>query len=479
MSKVIVNRVSRATILALGMSAAGLAFAATPVSAGTYTAVSPNSSPREDVADLQTRANQMDELISNNESAILTSEPSLGTQWMNRIVVSGNIYADGRLSSRSYQDVGSAGASRNPTAFGAASQSGSTFGSKSSSGLSLGESEIDLDAQINCWVKAHLTLSGNDGDDTDQFHSDVNNGVFTPIYSDNNTLMAPEDKLTMDERWIDEAYVTLGDFTRSPFYATAGRGYVPFGHYTKHELTPEMTTILTETQASAFANAGFATPFYDNSMVHGSAFTLSGLRKAGKPQQLRNFGGDLGISKKDPTFGYNTGVSYLNNMADTNSSTNVIAFGGGAIGAAATGANEQYTKSVGAVSAHAGANYGPFNAEVNGVTALSHYNVADLAYACGANGACRGAQPAAVGALAGYNFDTVGHDSQFYLRYGHSWESAGLAQPQNRYLAGYSIDLAKNTTMEFQGMYNDDYSTKKGGTGEGDWEGAVRLGVHF
>ena len=52
------------------------------------------------------RANQMDDLIANNESAILTSNPDLGTQWMNRITVSGILNVDAAISQRSYAGTG-------------------------------------------------------------------------------------------------------------------------------------------------------------------------------------------------------------------------------------------------------------------------------------------------------------------------------------------------------------------------------------
>ena len=129
------------------------------------------------------------------------------------------------------------------------------------------------------------------------------------------------------------------------------------------------------------------------------------------------------------------------------------------------------------MSGYAGANFGPFNAEVDGVSALRNFSTADLGYV--ENGVVKGALPAAINAKAGYNFSTLGRDSEVYFRYNHSWESVSLALPQNQYLGAYNIDLAKNTSMEFQVMYNHDYSTSNGGTGDGSVEGAARLSVLF
>lgn len=478
MTKLIVNRVACATILALGALASGAALATTPVNQGTYTPIAYQpSDPRSDISALTWRANQMDDLIANNESAILTSNPDLGTQWMNRITVSGVLNVDAAVAQRSYGSFGTGGY----TAGAGTANNGSAFNSGYSSGLWLNDSEVDIDAQINCWVKAHIALMGGDNNTGLSGTNTPTSGasVADPtVYA--KTLNPSEQKLSTNDRWVDEAYITLGDFTQTPFYATAGREYVPFGHYVKNELTPAATTYLTETQATA-ADVGFVTPFYNTSNVYGSVYALSGLNHTNafgngtNQARLQNFGADLGLNKKDQTFGYAAGVSYLQNMADTNSVTNVITGFGMGTGNGTAG----YTTQVPAISGFAGANYGPFNGEVDGVAALRNFSATDLAWTNDGGATIIGAQPSAVNAKAGYNFSTLGHDSEVYFRYDHSWDAVTLALPQNQYLGGYNIDLAKNTSMEFQVMYNDDYSTSHGGTGEGSVEGAARLSVLF
>ena len=471
MVKLNLNRVACATILALGALSVGTAMATVPVNQGTYTPIAYQpSDPRDDLSALTWRANQMDDLIANNESAILTSQPDLGTQWMNRITVSGVLNVDAAISERNYASSSVLGTSGNY---------GSAFNSGYSSGMWLNDSEIDIDAQINCWVKAHIALMG--GDD----NANVRNAQPAPGgFYQANTINPDERKLSTTNRWMDEAYITLGDFTRTPFYATVGREYVPFGHYVKNELTPSATTYLTETQSTA-ADVGFVTPFYDASNAYGSIYVLDGLNHVNStatttsatgtnPNRLQNFGADLGINKKDQTFGYAAGVSYLQNLADVNTITNVITGYGMGSGNATGG----YTFQVPAVSGYLGANYGPFNAEADGVYAIRQFSSNDLGWITGA-GALVGAQPAAVNAKVGYNFATLGHDSEVYFRYDHAWQALALAIPQNQYLAGYNVDIAKNTSVEFQAMYNHDYSTTNGGTGQGSVEGAGRLSVLF
>lgn len=468
------KRVVCAAALATGALAAGTAFATTPVNQGVYTPIAYQpSDPRGDLSDLTWRANQMDDLIANNESAILTSSPDLGTQWMNRITISGILNVDAAISQRSYASTGATPVSLK--AEGLSPNYGNAFNHGYESGLWLNDSEIDIDAQINCWIKAHVALMG--GDD----NSNVQEAQHSGLGFQSNTINPGERKLSTTDNWIDEAYITLGDFTQTPFYATVGREYVPFGHYVKNELTPAATTYLTETQATA-ADVGFVTPFYNASNVYGSFYILDGLHETNanyatnggtSPNRLANFGADLGINKKDQTFGYSAGVSYLQNMADINTITNVIT----GFGMGSCNVSGGYATNIPALSGYAGANYGPFNAEVDGVSALRNFSTADLGYV--ENGTLMGALPAAINAKAGYNFSTLGHDSEVYFRYDHSWESVALALPQNQYLGAYNIDLAKNTSMEFQVMYNDDYSTSNGGTGKGSVEGAARLSVLF
>lgn len=487
MSNIIVNRVARATILAVGTVVSGMAFASTPVNTdATYSAVSQTIAPRGDVAALQTRANQMDDLINNGESAILTSDPSLGTQWMNRIVVSGQINVDGRISQDNY--AGSSLISQNFADNTFNPNYGSTFNKGYSSGLALNDSELDVDAQINCWVKAHLAFTGEDN------NSLVDNSDAAQAFNEYgrveaNTLMPDEQKLSTSDRWIDEAYITLGDMTQTPFFATVGREYVPFGHYQRHELTPDVTTALEETQGTA-ANLGFVTPVANGASVYGSVYALNGLKSYNTnydstgvasyyadPARIENGGADLGVVKKDQQFGYGLGVSYLQNMADVNTVSNVITGYGMGTGNAIGG----YSHQVPAVSAYGTFNVGPFAVDLNGVTATRHFASNDLAWTNDGGMTNTGAMPWAASAQAGYNFSTAGHDSQVYFNYGHTDEAVALALPENRYLVGYNVGLAKNTTMEFQVMYNDNYSSNHLPTGAnlntGDWEGAARLSV--
>jgi hypothetical protein len=84
------------------------------------------------------------------------------------------------------------------------------FSGKGQTVLELTTAEFDFDIQVNDWTFSHLVIGYDRG----------TNAVF-PTTSGFNT--------TVDRINLDQAFVRIGDTTRFPFYAKAGRMVLPFG----------------------------------------------------------------------------------------------------------------------------------------------------------------------------------------------------------------------------------------------------------
>src|SRR3990167_9650068 len=79
-----------------------------------------------------------------------------------------------------------------------------------------------------------------------------------------------------------------------------------------------------------------------------------------------------------------------------------------------------------------------------------------------------GARPWAWGLQAGYGFDVWNKNQNIYVGYQSSTQAAGLNLPQNRWLAGYNIEMWKSENMgttSFGAEWDHDnaFSTANGG----------------
>lgn len=203
--------------------------------------------------------------------------------WFKRITISGLVNADGYMSNKSFTS------------------------SRSSNALVLNNANLFVDAAINEWTNGHLAF----------------------LYQDNNATFNLHKSKFGNNDVLDEAYVTVGNFAKSPVYFRAGRQYLPFGTYDRFPLVVNPTQLLTETSATA-VQLGFVLP----SGFYGSVYGLQGLRQAGdfrfdeesgkadQRQKVRNGGANLGYAYNTDQMGFRIDVGYINNMADVDYITN-------------------------------------------------------------------------------------------------------------------------------------------------------------
>jgi hypothetical protein len=435
----------KVSILALGLAGAVACMPA--LAAGE----AGSANARQDVEALQARQSNMDSLFNQNNDALIDQDPSLGASWWNRIKVSGILNVDAGYSNARMGE----GSVITGNAGGFSVLDSYQDGDHSS--IDVANSEIDVDAQVNNFTRAHVSFAQRDDNDRqDELNSD-----------------------DQDATLLDEAYVTFGDLTKTPFMATVGRQYVPFGYYKRHQITPTVVADLSETQATA-AKAGFV-----SGNLVGSVYAFNGLDErntamaptSSHSDTIGNGGVDLNYVKNDQNLGYNLGAGYLYNMADVDLVSDIITAAGNPGGT--TGA-EGYKNSVDAASAHARMNMGPFAAEVDYVSALESFNSNDLPY--GVNGNKTGARPSAANLEMDYDFKTMGHDSTAIVSYQRTSEAVALGEPLNRYLVGYNVGIMKNTDLKFQYKHDQNYSESDGAIAGSDGssdEVDARVAVRF
>lgn len=114
---------------------------------------------------------------------------------------------------------------------------------------------------------------------------------------------------------LDEAYISLSGGSRLPFYARAGRFYVPFGRFETRFISDPLTLELGETRESALM-IGFATERFDL-----SAGVFNGdVDKLGGKDNINAYFASAAFSLPEniiPGLSVGAGLSFISNLADS------------------------------------------------------------------------------------------------------------------------------------------------------------------
>jgi hypothetical protein len=459
-----------ASIILLGLSST--AFAATP-------------QQEMQLQNMQSQINQMEQMINQNNGGTqsgggtaLQRKLASCPNWYDSISVSGLINVDGILSSRRADFLSTTEGAGGNTIL-------PYFGDRSASDLALDNADLFVDAQVNSWTKAHIGLNyqnnnnNNFLDNTKSFRDD--DSVLNLGHNSNNSLII---KPWMGSL-IDEAYVTFGDFCRSPFYFRVGKQYVNFGNYDRFATVPTFTQLLSQTNETA-ATLGFVMNGF-----YGSIYGFRGLPSRtdnstsayGKTVNVNNWGANFGWSMQNQKSSLNLQAGYLNNMADVDYVSASVEQGHTFDSFMTTG----YVTPVGAISLDATGSLGMFDAAVHYVTALSDFNATEIDAAAldpflGTVVTSRGANPSAVVVGVGATTMIANHKSRFGLDYQYSWDALYVGMygiPQARAEGTFDMNVSKNVNVGLYVYHDQDYGTHVGGTGRGSTTGVLHLGVMF
>ena len=289
------------------------------------------------------------------------------------------------------------------------------------SDLQVSTVELGADARLNPWINAHVLL----------------------LYEQDKT----------DPPEIDEAILTIANLERSPWSLAVGRQYVPFGNYDSHMVSDPLTLEIGETRATA-AQAGFV-----RGDLHALAFAFRGDTDSG----IRSFGLNLGLSHAadggEP--GYDLEVSWLNDLADSNSLRDLISRPG------------LLEKRVPGLAFQGSFTWKKWAFIGEWLGATSAFDPLDLTF----DG--QGAQPRAGNLEAGYRFRLAQRDSFAALGWQLSRQATALGLPRQRYLATLGVELFEDITLALEYARDQDYSTNVGGSGEWSNRFTLQLAAAF
>lgn len=402
---------------------------------------------------LQERATQLEAMLNQNKGGFVQNNPKAAHYLLNHhLILSARANGDAGINTRlPSRDLDSQG----------------RYSDNGSAAASLTNAFVYADMMFTSWATAHVTgMYGNFSGFYQRYDQDngltaerTASGLLEPSYHRNNFS-------------LDEAYVRLEDFSKSPLFLEGGRFYQPFGHYEVHPLSQSLTQELSQTWGDG-VSFGAISPLGGqlgnleaNLFIFKPAWDWSQL-----PHQDRsNYGAQLSYRQESDAGSFTVDVGYLHDMNEVNYIVTTTPLN----------PNLGIEHHVGAIAFDALSQMGPFDTHFDFVTGLSRFDLNEVAYRQA------GATPKAIDVGGGYRFDLLGHDSHFGLSYQHSWQAAflglgsvipGAGLPEHRAQADYSINLLQYLNLHFLTRYDKDYSTGVGGTGKSGVTGLVRLSV--
>jgi len=284
-------------------------------------------------------------------------------------------------------------------------------------------------------------------------------GIDTAITDNVSThilLLHEEDDTNLE---IDEGTITLSQLAGLPIEMTAGQMYIPFGNFESHMVSDPLTLEIGETRESVVQLSTTVGNAY------ASIYSFKGTtRKADESDRVKSVGANIGISIENNSFNLDTGISYISNMAETDTiegSTNIAA-NNTALGEAPAG-----------IGLHAIASKGPLTIIAEYIGANDGFNAADLAF----NG--NKAEPSAYNVEAGYELSLFGKEATVAFAAQGTSEAQALELPESRILGSISLAIREQTSLSFEWAKSDDYDAADGGTGLSTDMYTAQIAVEF
>lgn len=259
--------------------------------------------------------------------------------------------------------------------------------------------------------------------------------------------------------FVNNAFVTIGNFTQSPMYATFGQFNVPFGQYSSVMVSTPLTTLLARTKARAIE---FGFRMQGDNGLYGATYIFRGDSHATSVPKVNNGGLNLGLKFKRDWLKGRIGGGVIANIADSSGMQ--------------LGANfqnvEQLVHRVPAYNAHAQLSIGThidFIAEYVG--AATRFNPNNMSYKG------HGAQPTALDFEAAFNADLFeSKPSSIAVGYQQSQQALALGLPLNRVSLVLNTSWWRNTLQSLEFRRDREYAASDTATGAGNVVSAPETG---
>ena len=233
--------------------------------------------------------------------------------------------------------------------------------------------ELGLSAQMSEWAAAHLMAlyEGPDGD--------LN---------------------------IDEATIWLGNYEKYPLLMTVGKFYMPFGSFETNMIQDPLTLEIGEIN-----DYGVAVGFLGNGF-YGALYGYNGMKETGSSDTITGFGAEAGYGFESESMSFKTGVSWVNNIADSGGITEYLEESG----------MDSIEDQVNGIGLHVMVGFGPVSFIGEYIQALDDFT--EIAYMD------HGAETKAWNTEFAYSIELFDRESIFAIAYQGTSEAVELGLPE-------------------------------------------------
>ncbi len=386
--------------------------------------------------------------VNNAKSPVTTFD------WVNRIHFSGMINVDAKYSSRGPLGI--------VPGF---------FVHDSTTELNVNNANLFVDVDVNRCVTGHIGIAYV-ADSVNLFDLGVNSALGVNLA---DSIRSDKGAVWSNGRLgVDEAYITIRDYARSPFFLRAGKMYVPFGHNSDvYPITESFTQLLSQTRATT-AQVGWVS----NYGLHASIFALDGARSSlNLPRDgdnddglnflpyttVENWGAQAGYCGAYDDVQYHLGASYMKDIRDVEYLAAIQDLLGSF---QARDNNDGLFRRSAAAAFHGDATLGAYALSANYVTAVHnlisnhhhHNDVGDMAKQ-GRRDRHNDTRLSAADVTGTYNTNVMGYNTGFNLGYQRSWEAENLL-PKWRIQGDVGVTVLPHTTVTVEYHYDRAYSER-------------------
>jgi len=267
--------------------------------------------------------------------------------------------------------------------------------------------------------------------------------------------------------YLSQAFVTVGNLIKTPFYFTFGQLTVAFGTFSSNMVSTPLTKLLAGTKARAVV-LGYH-PQVDNTF-YAAGYAFKGDTHLSGQSRINNGGINFGYQFTGNTISGDIGGGVIANIADSagmqnvgNSSANFNGFGGSpsAITGNPTG-SETIAHRVPAYDVRGIVSIGKqIDVLAEYISASKQFSPSDLTM----NG--HGAKPQALNAEIAYTFNTFAHPSSIAVGYGMTKDALALGLPAKRYSFVYNTSIWNDTLQSIEFRHEVNYSASSTASGSG------------
>lgn len=264
--------------------------------------------------------------------------------------------------------------------------------------------------------------------------------------------------------FIRQAFITIGDFQKTPVYGSIGQMYVPFGTYSTNMVSTPLTLIVGRVKARAIL-LGYQPQAKD--AFYASVFGFRGDTHTGSTSRINNGGINLGYRFAQGVFMGDVGGGVIANIADSvgmqavaNTTNNFNGFGGITTATGVVTGNEQIAHRVPAFDVRAMGQIGDH------IDLLAEYIAASKSFAASdMTMNSHDARPQALNAEAAYTFQAFARPTSVAVGYQMTKDALALALPAQRYSLVFNTSVWKDTLQSLEFRHDVNYAASARATG--------------